>query len=180
MQWPIGWMAGKGLIPILQSHGEKLIGCELGVCYGWNLVWTLQNIPDIRMYAIDPYTPYDDGPGGYFDQDKQNIIKNTMLENIDPYKDRVKFMMSRSQDVVFHFPDGYLDYIFIDGDHSYEAAKRDIVNYYPKVKSGGIFAGHDYSMPGVKKALDEFLDEQGLTIDIIQFCDTDAWYWIKK
>ena len=37
-----------------------------------------------------------------------------------------------------------LDFVFIDADHSYEAVKRDIAAWLPKVKSGGVIAGHDY------------------------------------
>ncbi len=41
------------------------------------------------------------------------------------------------------FKDGSCDLVFIDGDHSYEAAKRDIEMWLPKVKPGGILCGHD-------------------------------------
>jgi len=36
-----------------------------------------------------------------------------------------------------------LDFIFIDGDHSYEGVKRDYYNYLPFVKEGGFIAMHD-------------------------------------
>jgi predicted O-methyltransferase YrrM len=47
------------------------------------------------------------------------------------------------------YADESLDFVFIDADHSYEAVKRDIAAWLPKVKSGGIIAGHDYCVwPG--------------------------------
>jgi len=39
--------------------------------------------------------------------------------------------------------DASLDLVFIDGDHSYEQTLRDIRNWLPKVRPGGILCGHD-------------------------------------
>lgn len=54
-------------------------------------------------------------------------------------------------------PDGWLDFVFIDAGHSYEAVKADIKAWESKVRAGGWFGGHDYhfSHPGVVKAVDE-------------------------
>ena len=55
--------------------------------------------------------------------------------------------------------DGELDFVFIDGEHTYEAAKSDIEAWCPKVCSGGLLMGHDYDrqrFPGVCRAVDEF------------------------
>lgn len=40
--------------------------------------------------------------------------------------------------------DGFLDCIFLDGDHRYEYVKNDLDKWFPKLKSGGLFIGHDY------------------------------------
>ena len=47
---------------------------------------------------------------------------------------------------------GQFDLVFIDADHSYEAVKQDIANWKPKIKAGGILAGHDYLWEGPRKA----------------------------
>lgn len=53
-----------------------------------------------------------------------------------------------------------VDLIFLDGDHHYKQVKRDIENYWPKLKMGGVFLGHDYSEYhswwGVIPAVSEF------------------------
>jgi predicted O-methyltransferase YrrM len=36
-----------------------------------------------------------------------------------------------------------LDFLFIDGDHAYDAVKTDFLNYRPLVRSGGLIAFHD-------------------------------------
>lgn len=51
---------------------------------------------------------------------------------------------SYNKEVYSQFPDGYFDFIYIDGDHSYKGAKGDLINFFPKVRVGGVIAGHDY------------------------------------
>ena len=69
-------------------------------------------------------------------------------------------------------PDESLDLVFIDGDHTYEGCKADISNYYAKVKPGGFIAGHDYENDEfkfgqmVKRAVDEFVESNGLVLDL--------------
>lgn len=62
-----------------------------------------------------------------------------------------------------------VDFVFIDADHSYEGVMRDIKAWWPKVKSGGTFAGHDYEKgwPGVVKAVNEFAKSVGLTFTVL-------------
>ena len=58
------------------------------------------------------------------------------------------------------YDDGELDFVFIDAGHQYEDVKQDILAWRPKVKAGGVLAGHDYdsvSDPGVVKAVDELM-----------------------
>ena len=61
------------------------------------------------------------------------------------------------------FADGSLDFVFIDGNHLYEAVCSDIAAWWPKLRSGGLLTGHDYAINrdasgewGVRKAVDEF------------------------
>lgn len=56
-----------------------------------------------------------------------------------------------------HYADGSLDFVFIDADHGYNSVTRDIDAWRSKVKPGGIFAGHDYTVeiPDVIRAVNE-------------------------
>jgi hypothetical protein len=49
-----------------------------------------------------------------------------------------------STEVTRIIPDGYFDGVFLDTTHTYEDTKREIGAWMPKIKKGGIFAGHDY------------------------------------
>lgn len=67
------------------------------------------------------------------------------------------------------------DVVYIDMTHTYEAVKRDIECWLPKVKIGGYIAGHDYAFyaPGVIKAVDEFFKDR------ITIMDDNSWV-VKK
>lgn len=49
-----------------------------------------------------------------------------------------------------------INMIFIDGDHSYEAVRKDIKGWMPHVVKGGVVAFHDYVQRDVKDAVDKF------------------------
>lgn len=178
--WPLSWTSAVGLVPEIKKLGDNIVGCELGVSYGFNLVYFLEQLPNIsKVYAIDPYAPYDDGPGGYVDQVTIDKVKELFLKNIEPFKEKVKFLNLFSSDAIHDIPDNALDYIFIDGDHSYKAVSRDIKFYYSKVKPGGIFAGHDYNLSDVKQAVGEFMSQQNIPSTALKLVPNSTWYWIK-
>src|SRR5205823_2061452 len=56
------------------------------------------------------------------------------------------------------FPDNFFDFIFLDAAHDYASVQEDLRAWWPKLKAGGLFAGHDYSpvWPGVWRAVSEF------------------------
>jgi hypothetical protein len=64
--------------------------------------------------------------------------------------------------------------LYIDANHEYEYVKRDIHNWYPKLKFGGVFSGHDYfdgktkhGVFGVKSAVDNFCIQNSINLCII-------------
>ena len=58
------------------------------------------------------------------------------------------------------YQDGSLDFVFIDGQHTYEAVCEDIDAWLSKVKPGGVLAGHDHRYPPVAKAVAEKLGDK--------------------
>jgi|TARA_R110000803_G_C11910599_1_gene313191 predicted O-methyltransferase YrrM len=80
------------------------------------------------------------------------------------YFDNIVLHEDYSFEVVKQFKDKSLDFVYIDGDHTYSSIKRDIILFQPKLKSRGIIAGHDYNLPcvEVKKAVDEIYGKPDL------------------
>lgn len=97
--------------------------------------------------------------------------------------ERARIIRADSRIAASEIPDASLDLVFIDADHSYEGCKADIAAYWCKVKLGGIISGHDYANddfrfgPMVKRAVDEFAAENGLTIEI---GENYTWFCTKS
>lgn len=91
----------------------------------------------------------------------------------------IQKVKDRADNVVNNFEDESMDFIYIDGCHTYECVKQDISLWWSKVKVDGFLGGHDYKdngkHPGVKKAVDEFFNRQPDKI----FKDT-SWIVRKK
>mgnify|MGYP003629853252 CR=1 FL=1 len=80
------------------------------------------------------------------------------LKNTKPVSEWVRGIKLDSASASTLYEDESLAGVFIDGDHTYKGCLADIKNWLPKIKKGGMFAGHDYNFSGVKKAVSEFFD----------------------
>lgn len=125
------------------------------------------------MYFIDPFCTYSE----YSDNDVVGDDGDQLETNfIDKMKHTKKgaftFFRQFSSDAVDNIPE--VDFVFIDGNHAYEYVKNDILNYWPKVKTGGFLGGHDYidGHKEVRRAVDEFVEDQNLTLHAME----DCWY----
>jgi predicted O-methyltransferase YrrM len=54
----------------------------------------------------------------------------------------------------------WVDLVFLDGDHTAEGVLSDLRAWYPKVRPGGMIAGHDINEESVRAALSEFFRAQ--------------------
>jgi predicted O-methyltransferase YrrM len=173
------WISAPGLCDLvthLFQQQETIVGLEIGVASGWTMNHFLQNLSNLQLTGIDPYVGYMDG-NIKIAQEMLDAQYLAAQDNISDFAPRGKILRGYSQDFVNSFEDKSLDYIFIDGDHSYEGALRDCELFFPKIKSNGIFAGHDWSFDGVRKAINEFKDKNGSPN--IRMVKEDVWYWIK-
>jgi len=89
----------------------------------------------------------------------ENNLYDTFLQNIQPIQSLITPIPLPSLEAVKRFDDGSIDFFFLDASHEYEDVLADLKAWYPKVKPGGVFAGHDYldpDWPGVERALKEY------------------------
>lgn len=113
---------------------------------------------DIRFYCVDTWQ----GSKEHQDQDLSGLYE-TFLDNMRPVEHHYIPLKLTSIEASRKFRDESLDFVFLDASHEYEHVKEDILAWLPKVKPGGVLAGHDYYLghdyfPGVKRAADELLD----------------------
>lgn len=97
------------------------------------------------LYLVDVWEELD--PKEYEDLSNDTSPKKIYtecIENTKEYTGRCFMLRLRSEKAVELFPDESLDFVYIDANHKYEYARRDIAIWHPKVRKGGIIAGHDY------------------------------------
>lgn len=121
----------------------KGVGVEIGVAEGWYSRQIMELGKVTKLYGIDPYTPH----GGYRDYTRETTfdkLRTKAHERLDDYPN-YEFIETYSLKAAERFEDNSLDFVYIDGDHSYEAVMDDITVWVEKVKPGGILAGDDYT-----------------------------------
>ncbi len=136
---------------------------EIGVYQGQGSLAFRTLFPDAKLHLVDPWKLYKN-------YRKEEAVPSSLNDPdyLAAYK-AVKEMFKNDPDTCIYrttskqaskkIPDG-LDLVFIDGNHSYPYVKQDILFWQPKIRPGGILAGHDYQadrFPGVVKAVDEIL-----------------------
>lgn len=84
------------------------------------------------------------------------------IENTEPNKDRIILMRESSITALPRLRDEYFDFIYIDGDHTYNSVLSDGKNAFRLLKEGGFLLFDDYlwgNAQPVKEAVDEILRE---------------------
>lgn len=113
-----------------------------------------------RIVAVDKWEDHEAVTSGETFRGEETYRR--YLRHIEPVADRVETLRMNSLDAAEQFADGSCDFVFIDASHEYEDVLDDLRAWYPKVKAGGLFAGHDYHWPGVSRAVNEFAAELGI------------------
>ena len=125
------------------SHFVEL-GSWKGMSAAYMAVEIINSQKDIKFDCIDIWAD-----GGYLEDGTQDLfgidLMNKFLENTKPVAHAINAIRNDSVEASKNYADGSVDFVFIDGDHSYNGCKRDIEAWLPKMKPNSIFAGHDYA-----------------------------------
>lgn len=109
--------------------------------------------------------------------DDKDVLNGTLyecfIENMKPVESYYNPIRMTSIAASKMYEDESLDFVFIDASHDYQNVKNDILSWYPKVKIGGILAGHDYDWGTVRGAVHDLLHYKTLHTDNI------SWLVIK-
>jgi hypothetical protein len=132
------------LINIFEKTYQLGRGAEIGSFKG-EYAKEILKIWTGKLYLVDVWRELN--IKDYNDSSNQkeylNII-NQCCSNIKNYEDRCFMVRSDSENASKLFLDESLDFIYIDANHKYEFVKQDISLWFPKVRKGGVVAGHDY------------------------------------
>ncbi len=164
---------------------------EIGVFHGVtarNVCELLHNIhgDDFKYVGLDLF--------GESVENANEVIPNTKFNNPlkkiyfkyilkqDPYSiEAVAFLLKKfeknihlikgnSNNLLKKMEMSKIDYVFLDGGHAYETVKNDLESCIPVINNNGTILCDDYDLsyaPGVKKAIDEFIEIYKYKIKII-------------
>ena len=163
------------VIDIFQKHfmATPFCGIEIGTAEGLLTKSLLLYFPNLtHIYGVDPYVSnYERGFEMARPQEWHDDRYSQAKVALAVYEGRYTLIKDFSDNAVSLTPD-IVDFVWIDGDHNSDQVIKDIKNYYPKVRKGGIFGGHDYPL-----ALRYIKD---LTQEIVMVGDDLTWWLVKE
>ncbi|HEX7378001.1 MAG TPA: class I SAM-dependent methyltransferase, partial [Pirellulales bacterium] len=162
-------------------------GVEVGVEAGEFAATVLNSWEGRRLHLVDAWRhlpDYDDVCN--IDDAGHEARLRQLPERLSRHAGRYQIHRMLSREATAAFENGSLDFAYIDAQQTYEAVREDLSLWYPKVRTGGVFAGHDFldSRPpdfhfGVRRAVLEFERQRGVRAAVTTECDWPSWYLIK-
>ncbi len=160
------------LLHLLPQGGEV---AEIGVAEGDFSQEILHENKPKCLHLIDPWEHQDRSD---YVNDPSNVAAGAQDDRFNAVLARfraeiaggtVKVHRDYSQDAAIFFRDGQLDWIYVDGMHTAEAAYNDLATYGRKVRDDGFIIGHDYTNHvqarqwnfGVVEAVNRYVRESG-------------------
>lgn len=175
-----GWLNEKGLLGTAVEVGTHRAEFAAGFRHIWE---------GRLLLCVDPWTV----PPGYAPQagllehgdgDRRRDMRaarDALLKCARAWE----LVRATSVEAAPMVPDGSADFVYIDGDHRREMVLQDLRLWWPKLRPGGVLAGHDWVQPGevtgwageVQSALAEFVAPLGLDVYLIVEEGGLPWSW---
>jgi predicted O-methyltransferase YrrM len=156
-------------------------GAEIGVAEGHYSLVLCQTIPNLKLSCVDLWDTYYRGTTKLKDKIMQDWALEQAHEKLDKYNP--KFIRKSSMDAVKDFEDNSLDFVYIDGDHSFDFVMQDIIEWSKKVKPGGIVSLHDYYRfrgAGVVNAVDAYIAAHQIHEWFLDDQRETGVFWVKS
>src|SRR5690606_38774112 len=148
---------------LVEFLSKGAVGAEIGVAPGDFAAVLLAKCPPAKLHLIDPWGGYESAGD---DRTRADFLAATGGERgaapppprttgeddrkFQAVQDRfrgdarVRFHRGFSYRAAPALPDKHFDFVYLDGDHSYEYVLRDLLDYAAKIKDDGLILGHDY------------------------------------
>lgn len=147
------------LLKLLPKQG---VVAEIGVDEGGFSQEILDTCSPAKLHLVDFW-----GSKRY-NQEKRKGVEKRFENQIND--GTVEINLGLSTDVVDQFKNDYFDWIYIDTDHSYKTTIAELEGYAPKMKEGGIMAGHDFIV-GHWNGMTRY----GVIEAVYEFCSKNDW-----
>ena len=125
-----------------------------------------------KLYSIDRWTePHHDI------QEYQRA-----MNRLEAFGVRSRVMRASFAEALGLFVDGCLDFVYVDGyAHTGQEDGQTLRDWWPKVKPGGVLAGHDYHprFQPTMDAVDAFVREHGLELHLTTEEELPSWWVVK-
>ena len=166
---------------VLQTLPNGGVGVEIGVHLGNFSAQILNKTQPKKLFLVDPYLHFEGEEysnakyGGRINgqdvmDERYAGVKRRFKSHIE--SGRIVMIREKSVAAAEQFPDESLDFVYVDGDHTYDGVHADIKAYLPKMKLGGLLIGDDYNLgswwgDSVVKAFAKCLSEDDLKIEFV-------------
>lgn len=176
-----------GLGEWLNQRGLLGVGLEVGSLYGEFAGRVISTWKGKQLILLDPWCKQ---PSDIYREPVNDCNWNDAYRSCQLLQEkdsRITLMRDYSPGAAAYFRDDSLDWVYIDGRHDHDAISSDLRAWWPKVKSGGLFSGHDYRNEhnetqccDVKRAVDEWNEEfQGPGPYVTKWPGCYSWWFLK-
>ena len=157
---------------LLKRMPTGAVCAEIGVWKGEFSERILRHTKPRKLHLIDPWLFQPQYPrrmyGGRVSSNQQEMDR--IFDDVAMrFRNTATVVLhrGRSVDILPRFDDGYFDWVYIDGDHSFEVVLADLRMCLAKTKPGGVIAGDDFTWSKVEgypvsRAVREFVEQTGL------------------
>ncbi len=140
---------------------------ELGVAAGRHARQILTAHESLHYVGIDAWADHHD-----------EAERMQVLDLLEPFKKRAALWKMRFDEAATKVPDHTVDLVYVDGyAHTGQEAGQTLEDWWPKVKPGGIFAGHDYHAKyrATAEAVDAFARRHNVPVKVIHEQPMPSW-----
>jgi len=170
---------------------DSLIGAEIGVSKGASSARLLARFPGLSLLMVDAWAiyaahhPYRKSGDGHarLTLEQQHDHKAEAIKVTAFADSRRRIIQADSVEAADMVPNGRLNFVIVDDDHTFEGVKRTTEAWWPKLKPwpDGVMLGHDIDHPrdrrglwGVRKGVEEFVAGKGFALRT----EGDIW-WLE-
>jgi predicted O-methyltransferase YrrM len=180
-----GWFDYENVFDFAIEHlKDGDIAVEIGTFLGKSTCYFAQQLKEsgkkIKFYACDIF---DGSQAPFMPPEWKKPFYDTFLDNIQKQEvsDFIIPLKGNSLDFAKDFEDNSISFLYIDDDHREPHFSKEINLWYPKVKQGGIMAGHDFHVyPEIKEAIIKFSIMNNLHFKIIPGSFSHSWLFINQ